>query len=179
MFLTKVIATLLAGSIPVMGVCWINPNEEGIVMIPSCTEHVPGYAFEDCHELKEVIFEEGSNLRTIGHSSFSRCFNLKKIRFPLSLEEVGPYSFFNSIIEEVVFEDGRNLREINQAAFYRSQLKTINIPKDVDIMEYTFSQTGCSNEKNIFVPGATIVNCQVVSTKTEGLRGRDDITVLE
>lgn len=107
--------------------------------------------------MREVVFEDRSSLRFIDSQAFDKTYKLKKISLPRSLELIGSRSFWLSGVEEVVLNGVRNLR-IDRWAFYRSNLKSIDLPKDVGIHADTFRRTGCSDD-SIFVPGATIRDC--------------------
>ena len=63
------------------------------VVVPKSVEEIQSEAFCECRNLKEVVFEKGSGLKTIGKSAFQSCINLKRICFPEGLESIGQYCF--------------------------------------------------------------------------------------
>ena len=60
-------------------------------------------AFAVCKNLKEVVIEEGSKLKTIGDSAFLNCSNLTRITFPEGLEKIGRGAFQKTKLEGVEF----------------------------------------------------------------------------
>jgi len=50
-------------------------------------------AFDDCSNLRTVIFEESSQLQTIGEATFENCNNLTIITIPESVMSIGRYAF--------------------------------------------------------------------------------------
>ena len=63
------------------------------VFIPKSVKEIQDSAFEDCENLREVIFEEGSALKKIGESAFRNCSRLKNISLQDGLEYIGKYCF--------------------------------------------------------------------------------------
>lgn len=59
--------------------------------IPEGVEIIDYYAFENCTQLKEVIFPEG--LKEIHQCSFVHCNNLESVRLPSSLIHIGDWTF--------------------------------------------------------------------------------------
>ena len=72
------------------------------IVIPKGVTKIEHSAFKNCENLKEVVFEEGSRLRTLGESAFWRCNSLAKISLPEGLKSVG----------DSVFQDCRSLKNI-------------------------------------------------------------------
>jgi len=60
--------------------------------------------FYEATKLKEVVFEEGSELKYIGGLAFSGCILLQKIELPEGLEEIGQNVF------SCVIDDGNNMK---------------------------------------------------------------------
>ena len=63
------------------------------VVIPKSVTEIRQFAFTICEHLKEVVFEDGSTLKTIGDAAFTGCSALEKIVLPEGLEEIGFGSF--------------------------------------------------------------------------------------
>lgn len=61
--------------------------------IPATVTCVREYAFTGCKNLEKVIFEEGSQLKTIGGCAFADCSSLKEIELPESLEMIEGAAF--------------------------------------------------------------------------------------
>ena len=71
------------------------------VVVPRSVEKIEDSVFEDCTNLKEVVFEEGSKLRTIGDKCFYST-GLEEITLPKMLKRIG----------EDVFSECSNLKKI-------------------------------------------------------------------
>lgn len=90
------------------------------IEIPSSVTHIGKYVFQNCTNLKNVTFEDNSQLVSIGDNAFSACGNL-------------------SLID---FGENSQLDSIGQQAFYMSGLKCIEIPASVtyigkNVFEYS------------------------------------------
>lgn len=93
------------------------------VKIPSSITKIGNYSFDRCSNLKEVIFEDVDSITSIGEYAFSQC---------------GITSFTIS----------KNLNKLENAIFYSSDLESIIIPNNIEIIENNaFSH--CSNLKEI------------------------------
>ena len=97
--------------------------------IPATVTYIREYAFTGCKNLEKVVFDEESQLKTIGGCAFANCSSLKEIELPESLE----------IIEG--------------AAFLRcTSLERIHIPKNVNAINCHFlanSFEECTSLKSI------------------------------
>ena len=62
------------------------------IFIPKTIESIYRSAFENCHRLSEVRFEEGSRLQSLGLFVFYNCKSLKKIDFPASVSSIATSS---------------------------------------------------------------------------------------
>ena len=58
------------------------------VFIPKSVTEIQSRAFDECRNLREVVFEEGSKLRIIGDNAFDSCENLAKINLPEGLQSI-------------------------------------------------------------------------------------------
>lgn len=61
--------------------------------IPATVTYIREYAFTGCKNLEKVIFEGGSQLKTIGGCAFADCSSLKGIELPESLEMIEGAAF--------------------------------------------------------------------------------------
>ena len=77
-------------------------NDIERVFIPKSVREIQEDAFKDCTNLREVIVEEGSALRTVGKSVFCNCKNLENITLPEGLERIEYQCFQNSGLSGVV-----------------------------------------------------------------------------
>lgn len=85
------------------------------VFIPKSVTEIKASAFEDCKNLREVVIEAGSRLRTLGKYVFNGCSRLRSIEIPDGVERIGNECFRHSGIEEITFPSA--LREIGANAF--------------------------------------------------------------
>lgn len=94
------------------GVSVINTHTftycEGLqtITIPAKVWMIADNAFMSCTGLKSVIFESGSQLKSIEQTAFHACWSLQQITLPKTLTHIGPMAF--SVCEaltSVTFED--------------------------------------------------------------------------
>lgn len=123
-------------------------------------------AFEDCENLKSIslpdsIIDLGSyNESSVGRvktssSLFARCKQLKYVKLPKNLRELGSSIFFDcSALETVVMPE--HTSGIGSSAFYNcASLKNINIPDGVKFIDAGFSYgtfENCNVLKSIVLP---------------------------
>ena len=107
----------------------VVPTDVTIVRFhPSVTE-VENRAFEDCIELRKVMFNDG--LRKIGQYAFWDCKLLESITLPSTVTEIGDKAFYScSYLSEVVLNEG--LQKIGDDAFFGcTSLSSITLPYTV------------------------------------------------
>lgn len=97
-------------------------------------------------DVEEVILPE--TIRYIGESAFEKCYRLRSVHLPSSLEFLGRYAFTQTDLRDVVIPD--NLREVQAGAFKDCKnLKSVYFGKSVDSFIDAFS--GCDNLEEITV----------------------------
>jgi hypothetical protein len=103
------------------------------INIPAGVTHIGDEAFTEATGLREVIFEEGSQLEMIGFQTFAGATALQTIRIPASVRDIGIEAFQNaSRLIEVIFEEGSQLEFIGDGAFSEAtSLQRIQIPAGV------------------------------------------------
>ena len=122
------------------------------IVIPSGIKEILGAAFRECQYLQSVIFEENSQLATIGGNAF-RLTSIKDIEIPNSVTYIGDGAFgqteYSSIalLETITFGENSQLTYIGDNAFeYQRKLQIVNfeaIPQLITIGYAAFQ--GCSN----------------------------------
>lgn len=120
-----------------------------VVVIPKTVTKIETQAFVRCKNLKQVVFEKGSKLKTIGEAAFDMCENLKEIQMPDSVTRLGDEIFGGcSKLENVKLP--QNVTYIPNRMFeYCTSLKEIHIPKTVkSIKSEAFAS--CTNLKKIY-----------------------------
>ena len=107
----------------------VVPKDVTIVRFhPSVTE-VENRAFQNCKQLREVMFNDGLN--KIGVYAFYWCTSLSSITFPSTVTEIGGGAFNGcNKLRAVVLNDG--LQKIGTAAFHScTSLSSITLPSTV------------------------------------------------
>ena len=86
--------------------------------------------FYQCKNLQEVVFEEGSKLKTIGNWVFDGCSNLAKINLPEGLNSIGCNVFFKcTSLKNIQLPSG--LEKIGTECFAQSSIEQIVFPASV------------------------------------------------
>lgn len=101
------------------------------ITIPASVTSIGKYAFYgyDAATLSSVVFEEGSNLRSIGEYAFQYCTNLKSIDLPDGITYLSYAVFQYSGLETIKLPS--HLREITSYAFYSSKLTGVDFPESL------------------------------------------------
>ena len=124
--------------------------------IGDSVECIENGTFEGFRNLERVYCSVKSSLRSIGLGGFALCSNLKKIDFPKSLVELGPFAFTQTGLEEVNFRAypietkmglGRDsktyVKKIGEGCFCNcSNLKGVYLPDELETIEEDMF-TGC------------------------------------
>ena len=67
-------------------------------------------AFENCIELKAVVFAPGASLNRIESEAFKNCSAIEMLNLPKSVSFIGDHAFTECrLLKEVTFEDGCKL----------------------------------------------------------------------
>jgi len=163
--------------------------EELIFEAGSQLDRMDMYAFRDCEALRsvtipnsltalgsgtfyssgleELIFEAGSQLAVIPGNLCYECAALTSITIPKTVTALGTGSFASSGLEQMIFEEDSRLETIGRYAFAYSNLRSINIPVNVVTEYFAFRGTGC--DKQVFVLGEDICNCERCSSSPSSL----------
>jgi hypothetical protein len=94
--------------------------------------------YTKANSLESIIFESDSRLTRIEDSCF-KCCSLKSMCIPRNVEMLGKLCFagdyekFNSL-ESITFENDSRLIRIEDSCFQQCSLKSINIPRNVEIL---------------------------------------------
>lgn len=123
------------------------------VFIPKTVRVIEQHAFYECENLKEVIFEEGSNLEEIKELAFCDCVNLESITIPKTVTKISAMAFAGCTnLKEVKFEENSKLRRINSQAFSENyNLVDFIFPKSVETLEDNVFYD-CFNLTEITIP---------------------------
>ena len=86
------------------------------ITIAAGAKEINRYAFSDCWALETVIFEENSQLTSIGEYAFENCSSLTEITIPESVTSIGDYAFYGcSSLTEITISEG--VTSIGSSAF--------------------------------------------------------------
>nr|MCR4661579.1 leucine-rich repeat domain-containing protein [Clostridia bacterium] len=163
------------------------------IYIPSSYEYIGNLAFAGCTNLKKVVIDENSNLKTIGKFAFSvtrskvdedeetkedeveyelndnPCNKLTSINLPDSVETIGSFAFYKC--SSLVLEDlPSSLKIVNQGTFYETKIKSANLENVLRILSYAFY--GCSDlntitniNKCVYIGKEAFCNCGYYSNQ--------------
>ncbi|KAK8845167.1 hypothetical protein M9Y10_021349 [Tritrichomonas musculus] len=104
------------------------------VEIPSFIKRIDSSAFNQCRNIKKVIFEADSKLISIGDYAFYKS-SLESITIPASVTDIERSAFSNCTnLKTVIFEDNSKLQLIGSHAFAGTKITRISIPSTVSVM---------------------------------------------
>ena len=107
------------------------------IVIPKEITKIGSSAFSGCTNLTEVIFEENSNLSTIGAYAFYGCNSLKEFNMPDSVTSIKSNAFAGcAYLEKVNFSQNSKLSEISDYPFTGSNFVTMYAPYGTFAYEY-------------------------------------------
>ena len=102
------------------------------IEIPAAVTVLKELAFGNCTSLKDITFEEGSQLTVIESQAFAEDLPITSIEIPASVETIGDNAFCNANqLQNVTFEEGSQLQTIGQIAFAGTAITSIQIPATV------------------------------------------------
>lgn len=100
------------------------------ITIPKTVEYIGISAFMYCNNLREVIFEEGSEIAEILNGAFAYCEHLTAINIPQTVKLIYPMAFMGCYeLKNVDLPYG--LQRIGYRAFYQCGLEQITVPASV------------------------------------------------
>jgi hypothetical protein len=105
---------------------------------------IPLGCFYQCSSLSSVIFEPGSQLRSIGLQAFACCVALQSILIPRSVQTLDSFCFLGChLLSTVTFESGCEVEVIGHSVFGScSGLQSLCIPSSVKSLQ--ICRFGCS-----------------------------------
>lgn len=117
------------------------------VTIPNTVTAIQYASFGDCSNLKNVIFEEGSQLETIGASAFQDNVSLKEFTCPEGLKVIGESAFRGNTVQTDIYLNDQ-LETVEIYAFSDSGLQRVRIPDTVtNVWKEAFY--GCSELSSV------------------------------
>ena len=98
------------------------------VIIGSSIKTIGQMAFNDCHNLEEIIFEEPCQIKKLEEGCFDNCSNLRKIDLPSSIEEIDVNAFNACPLERVIL---RGSCRIGHFCFRTNSLTYLHIADSI------------------------------------------------
>ena len=107
----------------------VVPKDVTIIRFHPSVVEVEKRAFQDCKQLREVVFNDG--LRKIGWQAFRSCQSLSSIALPSTVTEIDECAFMNcKQLREIVLNEGQ--QNIGDGSFYNcTSLSSITLPSTV------------------------------------------------
>ncbi|MGN1194125.1 MAG: leucine-rich repeat domain-containing protein, partial [Acutalibacteraceae bacterium] len=100
------------------------------VNIPAGVTQIADNTFSYCDSLSAVVFEENSQLETIGKNAFYDC-SITSLTVPASVREIGDSAFGSNAITSLTFAENGSLETIGASAFSSNALENVFIPDTV------------------------------------------------
>ncbi len=119
----------------VSSVLFMNCKNLESVTIPKGVTELSEDSFSDCDNLSNVIFEEGSQLLTIGDGAFVLCKSLRNITLPQTVVSIGAEAFSScTTLSKITIPS--SLESIGYAAFSNCLLlKSLTFPQTLEHLE--------------------------------------------
>lgn len=129
--------------------------KDSVLFVSNSVTEIKAYEFADRMDIKEVRFESGSKLKTIGEYSFLGCGNLMAIKLPESLATLGEGCFRECAISKLTIPT--NVRAIPKAmCAWNNNLESVKLPSRLsDIGSHAFAY--CGELNHIAIP-ATVTH---------------------
>ena len=123
------------------------------IVIPRSVEQIDGFAFSGCTNLSKVIFEDGSNLRSIEARAFAYCKSLRTINLSVGkIRSIGPGAFYGCCsLEEITFPETVYEIAAQVCATCTSLRKVTILSDEVGEIEWSAFQ-GCTSLQDIHLP---------------------------
>ena len=103
--LTELTASDLQGVTKIVDYAFQSTENLTYVVLSKSVVSIGGYSFQMCRKIKSFVFEEGSQLKTIGNYSFSYFNELKEIELPETLESIAANGFqYNTKLERCILK---------------------------------------------------------------------------
>ena len=105
------------------------------IHLPGSLTTIGSYAFSETPKLEIVEFTRYSKLTDIGYASFRSATKLKTITIPSGVISIIETFAYATNLKKVQFKPDSSLKQIGMNAFYKTNIKEIYLPKDVNYIE--------------------------------------------
>lgn len=115
------------------------------IVIPKSVKSIETSAFQGCRSLTDVVFEEGSQLQSLGWGAFYECEALERIELPVGITTIPAYCFYGCTSLYSYVCEGP-LKTISDYAFSDCQVLYMDVPDGVEYVgDYAFSGCYCES----------------------------------
>ena len=126
-------------------------------------ETIESYSFYSCTKLSGADFSKCSLLKRIGPYSFYSCTSLSTLILPESIQSLGAYSFYNTIISSLFIPD--SVSSIGEYSFFGTQLNSFTFGSNSKLTNFSNSLFRNSNITSITIPKSlTTIGASVFET---------------
>lgn len=130
------------------------------IKIPETVTDIRERAFAECPNIKNVNFEENSQLTNINEAAFYKCSALSSVSIPFGVERINPYTFYKcTSLEKLELQD--SVEDIDDYAFYgcTNLKKPLDMPKRLKTIGKSAFQDCTSLDISLTLPDTlTTVN---------------------
>jgi hypothetical protein len=138
----------------------LGPQRKDIIFL-RINKHLKGIereAFENNSNLEEVDLSFES-IEVIKEKAFNYCLNLSKVKLGSNLIMLEDYCFANTThLDHIYISDSNNLKSIGKYCFYGSQVKSIIMPDNIEII----GNSCFENSSLEYIKYPTIIYCDIV-----------------
>lgn len=125
------------------------------VTIPASVETIGAAAFAYNNALREVVFEEGSQIDTIPRGMFGYCVSLERVNIPSTVKTIDGYAFYNCERFELI-DFPVTLEYINTNAFEGcSALSVLDFPQSLKRIG-NFAFYNCTSIQSVSLPDSMV-----------------------
>ena len=101
---------------------WFSESDIERLIISNTVKKLGDHAFSSCVKLREVVFEPGSRLETIGSYCFAHC-DIEQVTIPRSVRDIGNLAFSGcKNFRSLTFEDRSMLEHVGEDVLLRTPL---------------------------------------------------------
>ena len=121
------------------------------IVLPESLREIGDYAFFGCTNLKEVVFNSGSTILSVGNYTFTET-GLDSIVIPTGVTSIGNYAFSGSALKSVEFKG--TIADMGNYLFYACEnLTTVVLPDNFGTIGKGMFY-GCTALQNITIPNS-------------------------
>ena len=113
------------------------------ITFPESLVTIGANGLESCTKLKEIVWPENCNLKTIAGHAFNGCTGLASFDLPASVEVISMFAFWGDVFTEFRIPDNSKLKTLDMVAFcHCDNLTTFTIGKNTELERITSVVSG-------------------------------------